>query len=66
MNADDLRNALIEMVMRYGDACQREGVCFTRDTHDGKPLDHWSRARRRRFRAVQRLSAALRDAEVTR
>jgi hypothetical protein len=68
VNADrlrrDLRDALIEMVMRYGDASQREGISHVRGAFGGKPTEYWARARRRRFAAVQRLSAALRDVEL--
>lgn len=68
MNADrlrrNLRDALIEMVMRYGDASQREGISHVRGSFGGKPTEHWAQARRRRFAAVQRLSAALRDVEL--
>lgn len=56
-----LRNALVEMVIRYGDSQHRMGLA----SDDGTRLRR-ARAARRQFVAVQRLSAALRDVEVAR
>jgi hypothetical protein len=63
--AYELRSALLEMVIRYGDSMQRYGMA-TGGTFDGKSWEHWRRATRRQFAAIQRLAYALRDVEVTR
>lgn len=66
MNADRLRDALMGMVGRYGDAAHRAGLTALGSPEQlgGKPHEHWERAAQRRYRAVQRLSAALRDVEL--
>lgn len=71
-NIDALRlaDAIVNMTSRYGQAERRAAHAFNRslDAHtDAKRAEYlaevarWDRASARRFRAVRRLAAALRD-----
>lgn len=60
--AYELRDAILQMTVRYGDAQQRAGYAGLRGSNA------YGRARRvaqRRFRAILRLTAALRDLEAS-
>lgn len=61
--ADKLRTAILEMVLRYGESERRRAYAF----EDGNTAerDRHARATDRRFRAIQRLTTALRDMDVT-
>jgi len=50
----ELRSAIADMVGRYGTACQRCG-----SAKNAVEFERWDRAADRRFRAMQRLTAAL-------
>lgn len=60
-----LREAVMDMTARYGQSMHRAGLACP-DGFEGRSAEHWRRAATRQFAAIQRLTAALRDAEVTR
>ncbi|MEV4415067.1 hypothetical protein [Catellatospora sp. NPDC049609] len=64
--AHQLRDAIVDMTIRYGGSSMALGFAYADGSHDGKPAEDWKRARRRQFLALQRLSRALRDVEVRR
>lgn len=60
--------AINDMAARYGLSLHRAGLAFSSDsgTFDRKPWEYWDAAGRRQYRALQRLTRALRDAQVAR
>ncbi len=54
-----LRDAMVQMAIRYGSAEHRAGLYFARND---ERYQHWDRVATRRFAALQRLATALRDA----
>jgi hypothetical protein len=62
-----LAHAIADMAARYGSSMHAAGLAYNADgTFDGKPWVHYERAARRQFGALQRLTRALRDVEVSR
>jgi hypothetical protein len=63
--AYQLADAIAEMATRYGDARSRraeEFAWYLRNKASGRgEMDRWEQATRRRYRALLRLTAALRD-----
>ena len=62
--AYQLRGATIQMVVRYGDS--KLLLAFAVGAAAPAEVERLKRACRRRFMAIQRLTAALRDLEVSR
>ncbi|MDI1464307.1 hypothetical protein QEZ54_25375 [Catellatospora sp. KI3] len=64
--ARTLPAAICEMVRRYGSSKYRAGLAFNSATGTlfGKPWEHWDRAGRRQYAALQRLTHAVHGPEV--
>jgi len=68
--AYQLSDAIADMVLRYGEATRAAATAHAeaveyygqqRAWSASREQDRWDRASERRFRAIQRLTAALRD-----
>lgn len=64
--AHQLSGAVIEMALRFGMSNFHEGMAASGDDGlcKGKPTAYWSRAERRQYQALQRLTRALRDLDA--
>lgn len=65
-HASDLRAAIMQMALRYGMSNFHEGMAASVDNGlcKGKPSAYWRRAGHRQYRALQRLTSAVRDLEA--
>lgn len=66
--AHKLTSAVMDMTARYARSAHCSGIAYAngRGETGGKTLEQWDRATNRQYRALIRLTYALRDVDVTR